>query len=71
MSFIKKISAGLKKFAFGEDEVEEQEQIKGKLYLQTPKSRVKFESELKVEEDFDRAIKLLTHEREILFSNKF
>lgn len=71
MSFINKVSTGFKRFAFGEDEVEEQEQIKGKLYLQTPKSRVKFESELKVEDDFDRAIKLLTHEKEILFSQKF
>lgn len=71
MKFIEKIAAGFKKFVFGEDENEVQEEIKGKLFLKTPKSRVKFESELKVEEDFDRAISLLTNEKNILFTKKY
>ena len=69
--FFSKIAAGLKLFVFGEDENKVREQIKGRLSLVTPKNRVRFESELKVEEDFDRAISLLTKEKDILFHKEY
>lgn len=63
---IKKIKAGLKKFVFGEDG----EQLKGKVYIVTPYSRVKFEADLTVEDDFDRAVTLLANEKKIMFVPK-
>lgn len=58
-----KISLALKKFIFGEDS----EQPKGGIYIVTPHSRVKFEADLTVEEDFERAIFLLENEKKIVF----
>lgn len=58
-----KISGALKKFVFGE----ETQQSNGGIYIVTPCSRVKFEADLTVEEDFDRAIFLLENEKKIVF----
>lgn len=63
MSFINKVSAGVKKWVFAD----EHEQHRGMIALRTPKSRVKFESNLTDEEDFDRVISLLTNEKKIMF----
>lgn len=68
MSFINKVSTGFKRFVFGDDE---REQHDGMIALRTPKSRVKFESDLTKEEDFDRVISLLTNEKKIMFHNDF
>lgn len=62
-----KIINALKTFVFGE---EEEKQPKGRVYIVTPSSRVKFEADLTVREDFERAIDLLDNEIGIMFPRK-
>lgn len=64
---INSFSKGFRAFVFGESENSEQEQFNGKVFVNAPKSRVKFEAELKTEDDYDRAINLLVNEKKIQF----
>ena len=60
-----KIISVLKTFVFGEEE-----QPKGKVYIVIPSSGRKFEADLTVREDFERAIDLLDNEIGIMFPGK-
>ena len=51
-----------KNFVFGDEEPK-----KGTVRIETALSRVKFEAELQNLDDYNRAIKLLREERDILF----
>ena len=53
----------LRKLIFGEDET------LGKITIVTPNSRMKFEADFNDRKDFERAIKLIEEEMEIMFDD--